>query len=155
MGLGRIDLSDLCQAFIVDILPAGSTIVELGSGYGTKRLTKHYTVYSVEQNKSWVGFCDKSNYIHAPIIDGWYDPGILKEQLPGEYDMLIIDGPGGVGRSYFMRHIELFPNLNNIPIIVDDANRNEERILLNELSNYLGKEYSLIENDPGTAYFMP
>ena len=33
----------------------GSTILELGSGTGTIELCKHYTVYSVEHDKKWIG----------------------------------------------------------------------------------------------------
>jgi hypothetical protein len=47
----------------------GSTIVELGSGTGTKILPSEYTVYSVEDNEEWVGHCEKANYIHAPLVE--------------------------------------------------------------------------------------
>ena len=46
-----------------------STIVELGSGNGTNRLVAEYTVYSIEDDEKWVGCCEGSNYIHAPLID--------------------------------------------------------------------------------------
>ena len=46
-----------------------STIVELGSGNGTNRLGAEYTVYSIEDDEKWVGYCEGSNYIHAPLID--------------------------------------------------------------------------------------
>lgn len=155
MGIGRIDLSDLCQEFITKTLPKDSTVLELGSGYGTKELVKNYTVYSVEQDLRWVNYCKESNYIYAPIVRGWYNTKILQEQLPSNYDMLIIDGPGGAGRSKFMENINLFPNIKNIPVIVDDANRDEEKILLEELSDYLNKPFTILEGDRGTAYFLP
>lgn len=155
MGLGRIDLSDKCQQFVTTLAPAGSTVLELGSGFGTKVLVKSFTVYSVEQSAQWVGHCPESNYIYAPIVNGWYDRNVLAEQLPKEYDILIIDGPGGTGRSKFLDNLDLFPLLNQVPIIVDDANRPEEKELLEGLSKHLNKPFQILAGDIGTAYILP
>lgn len=155
MGLGRIDLSDKCQQFVTTLAPAGSTVLELGSGFGTKVLVKSFIVYSVEQSAQWVGHCPESNYIHAPIVNGWYDRNVLAEQLPKEYDILIIDGPGGTGRSKFLDNLDLFPLLNQVPIVVDDANRPEEKELLEGLSKHLNKPFQILAGDIGTAYILP
>ena len=58
--------------YIRKILPEGSTIVELGSGWASEQLSKYYTVYSIEHSEKWL---DKynTNYIYAPIKNNWYE----------------------------------------------------------------------------------
>ena len=75
--------------------PKNSTILELGSGTGTIELVKHYTVYSIEHQKQWVGEASRSNYIYAPLktyggVFNWYDNHYLNN-LPKDYDLLLID----------------------------------------------------------------
>ena len=48
MGLGSVSISDQTIDFIRSILPAGSTILEFGSGAGTIALSEYYTMYSVD-----------------------------------------------------------------------------------------------------------
>ena len=95
MGLGRIDISDECQEFIKKTIPIGSNIIELGSGFGTKELVKNYKVYSIEQNIDWVDYVPESNYIYAPLKGNWYDPDIIKSNIPSKYSAILIDGPQG------------------------------------------------------------
>ena len=123
MGLGRIDISDECQEFIKKTIPLGSNIIELGSGHGTRELVKNYKVYSIEQNKKWIGYVPESNYIYAPLKGNWYDPDIIKSNIPLKYSAILIDGPQGKGRMGFMENLSLFSLLNEVPIIIDDANR--------------------------------
>ena len=160
---------------IENLIPSGSTILELGSGEGTRDLVKNYTVYSVEQDKSFINRVPESNYIFAPLVGyegsigesqnnglnyfegGWYDPLLLKEDLPLKYDLLLIDGPGGIlggSRLGIMKFIHLFPLINSIPIIVDDAERKNEKLLLNNLSSYLNKSYTILKNNKSIAYFI-
>jgi 16S rRNA A1518/A1519 N6-dimethyltransferase RsmA/KsgA/DIM1 with predicted DNA glycosylase/AP lyase activity len=125
-----------------------STILELGSGTGTKELCKLYTVYSVEHNQKWVNYTS-SNYIHAPIKNqngyNWYDIDILKKELPKEYDLILIDGPpGSIGRKPFLDNLNLF-NLN-VPIIIDDTNRKAEQELFLELNKKLNRKFEVISN---------
>ena len=76
------------RSAILQLLAEGAAVVELGSGDGTKWLTERYDVWSVEHDKEWIGLCEKSRYIHAPIVtlkDGetrWYDPVVLEDTLP-------------------------------------------------------------------------
>ena len=141
--------------FIKKTIPLGSNIIELGSGHGTRELVKNYKVYSIEQNKKWIGYVPESNYIYAPLKGNWYDPDIIKSNIPLKYSAILIDGPQGKGRMGFMENLSLFSLLNEVPIIIDDANRNEEKELLIALSSFLKKPYSILENDHGTAYIMP
>ena len=100
-------------------LKPGSTIVELGSGEGTAELLKTYKVYSIEHNEEYLGLHKGANYIHAPLVDLWYDPYAIKAGLPEKYDCLIIDGPPQniSRRRRFLTHIDLF---KKCPVIVDD-----------------------------------
>lgn len=136
------DVWSICSALyehILEILPGGSTMVELGSGWGSGELSKHFTVWSVEHDEKWIGKYD-TNYIHAPIIDGWYDVSTLKNQLPSSYDLLLVDGPPGkIGRGKFLEHLELFNT--DITIIFDDVNRPAEHKLMEEVSKKLGREF--------------
>jgi len=126
--------------WIEENIPFGSTILEFGSGEGTKRLSVNYDLYSVEHNPEWIGFA-KSTYIYAPIRlsdkhpgeIGWYDIDRIKEKLPSKIDLMIIDGPNGsIGRSGLLDHIEYFSW--DFPIIIDDLHREKEYIFSQTLS---------------------
>ena len=104
MSFGGWSINEVCFKYIREILPSGKTILEFGSGFGTEQLSKHYTMYSIENYEEWVGKY-KSTYIHAPIRNyeiggselfgdeefftapdipeqkGWYDPDIVKKNL--------------------------------------------------------------------------
>lgn len=122
--------------WILENIEPGSTILELGSGRGTVELVKRYEVFSVEHNKSWLGYTN-SNYIYSEIRNGWYD--LKKEDLPENYSLLIIDGPPGhIGRGGFLKNLHLF-NLDTT-ILVDDTHRRAEREIANELIDILDKE---------------
>lgn len=117
-------------------LPSSSTILELGSGAGTKELAKHFRVYSVEHD---VRFLDRydSTYIHAPIVEGWYDPAILAERLPASYDLLLVDGPPQqIGRGGILKHLTLFDLTK--PIVIDDVHRKAERRILDKIAKQVG-----------------
>lgn len=114
-------------------IPQGETILELGSGTGTFELVKEWNVYSIEHDDSWIGYTD-SNYIYAPIVDGWYDVESVKNGLPDEYSLILVDGPtGAIGRKGFINNIHLFNT--NVPIIIDDTHRAAELNIANELLN--------------------
>lgn len=121
--------------WILKNIPQGSTILELGSGSGTKELVKFYKVYSVEQNFVWVGKEPKSNYIYAPLVDGWYDEKMF-ESLPKEYDLLIVDGPIGKDRGNFVKFCERF---NDVPFLIDDTQRTIDREMAFSVAKKLNK----------------
>lgn len=124
--------------WILKTIPKGSTILELGSGNGTKELVKFYNVYSVEHDIEWVDLVPDSKYIHAPLIDGWYDVEILKTKLPTNYDLLLIDGPIGENRVNIINNYEIFKT--DIPIIIDDTNRENDNNIAIFLSEKLNKK---------------
>lgn len=117
--------------WIFDHVPRGRAIVELGSGDGTtKALCHDYELHSVEHNAKWVHRYP-TRYIHARLVNGWYDPKPLKDKLPSEYDLLIIDGPPCNDRRNIIKFFDLFRQ--DVPIILDDIERNGEIEILDFL----------------------
>jgi hypothetical protein len=134
---GGWSISETLFNWISVNLPIGSTILEFGSGEGTKYLVENYTVYSIEQNEEWVNYSPKSNYIYAPLVNGWYDIEIVKTNLPKKYDLLLVDGPIGRNRLNFLSHYKEFNC--DVPIIIDDTNRTIDKELSTTLSKLLNK----------------
>ena len=124
--------------YILEVIPKGSTIVELGSGWTSGQLSKYYTVYSLENHPKWLYKYD-TNYIAAPIIDRWYDVDIVRKNLPKNYSLILVDGPtGSIGREGFLKNIDLF-NLENVLIILDDVHRKAEYNLFVALAKHLNR----------------
>ena len=125
-------------AWIVNNIKHGSTILELGAGNtSTRYLSEYFTLYSVEDNPEYCNLWN-STYIYAPLKDGWYDVDVLKDNLPKEYDALLIDGPVGAGnRTGILNNLDLF-NLDAV-FIFDDTSRETERDLLNKVHKLTGK----------------
>ena len=115
-------------------LPAGATVVELGSGESSRCLVElGFKVYAVEQDEEFIGKHEGVNYIYAPIDPEtqWYDLDSVKAGLPDTFSALIIDGPNG-DRSYFascwrdILSVKSDESLMNRPIIViDDFHRSD------------------------------
>jgi hypothetical protein len=169
MGVGNVSISDECINFIRTIIPDGSTILELGSGNGTVRLSKYFKLYSVENQTEWMNaFPNNTTYINcktkyydneftAPDVVGkqtaWYDPEDLLPNLPKNYDMILIDGPGGHwGRGGFLKYIEHFNT--NVPIIFDDANRAAEIDLMIKVSEQIDRPYNILNTDKSVGYIL-
>ncbi len=139
-----IDLGLL--AAVEQLIPPKSTILELGSGEGTNLLTNQYNVYSVEDDLEWVGYCEGTTYIHSPLVTkdhngsttSWYDVQILAEQLPNDYQLILVDGPSGKnGRIGLLDNLSLFKT--DVPIILDDTIRSEEANIARELAFLLNR----------------
>ena len=65
MGFGDHSITKQTYELIQAILPAGKTILELGSGNGTKELVKYYNVISIEENEKWVNVVPESYMFHS------------------------------------------------------------------------------------------
>jgi hypothetical protein len=159
-------IQESCYNFIRQILPEGAVILELGSGIGTHHLSKHYTMFSIENYGEWIDKY-KSTYIYAPIVyyndkypapdlpgedghrqTGWYDYHLVKNNLPEHYDLILVDGPNGTfGRGGFLKHIEIFKH--DVPIIFDDVNREPEKELMIKTSDYLKRPYTYLDRFTG------
>ena len=140
--------------FVRDLLSKGATVLELGSGWASGKFSEHYTVYSVEHAKQWLGRYN-TNYIYAPIKNGWYDVAVLKGKLPVQYDLILVDGPPGViGRGGFYKNLDLFNT--NVPIIFDDTHRKAEYDLMINVANALGRDFSVVKSEGKTfGVIMP
>ena|SRR3990167_4050801 len=142
------------EDWIYEHLHIGKTILELGSGEGTDRLSGWFNMISIEHDEKWVGHTD-STYIHAPITPfrkpcavfpddaGWYDRDVLRAELPKHtYDLLLVDGPPNfIGRGGVYKYKELF-NLN-VPLIFDDAHRPRVLQILQRFSAHLRRPYTV------------
>ena len=135
-----------------------------------KILSKFYTMYSIENQSEWMDkFPDSTTYINCrmkeynnsdfqpPNIIGpqtsWYDPKDLFNKLPKNYDLILIDGPGGHwGRGGFLKFLDKFKT--NIPILFDDINREAEFDLMVKTSIILEKEYKILDNDKSLGYIL-
>lgn len=129
-------LSEEAFEWIFKNIPQGSTILELGSGSGTKELVKYYTVYSVEQDANFIDNEPKSNYIYAPIVNNWYDEKLF-DSIPKQYDLLIVDGPIKKDRCNFTKFCHRF---NNVPFLIDDTQREDDRKMALEVARLLNKK---------------
>lgn len=132
------------------LLPVGKTLLELGSGWASEEFSKYYTVYSIEHDQDWV---DKytTNYIYAPITNGWYDVEILKKELPAHYDLILVDGPPGwIGRGGFYTYLSLFNT--NVPIIFDDVNRPAEYELMVNVATFLHKKFVIFTDSSNKQF---
>jgi hypothetical protein len=125
----------------LEILPKGSTILEIGTGGGTELLVEHYSVVSVDDKTKY--HTGSSELLHVPLIAPdvesksfawrfpdatmWYDPELLKSKLEGRtYDALLIDGPpGGRTRAWMWYFYDKIFD-TSVPVIVDDVHRQYE-----------------------------
>jgi hypothetical protein len=138
-------------AFLRNHLPPTMVnIVELGSGDGTVHLREFGTVYSIEHDEKWLRTGPGMNYIHAPIVNGWYDPEAIRGKLPAQYDCIIVDGPpGDVGRGGMLEHLDLF---RPVPLLVDDVQRLLEVQLAAELARSRNESMSIHHLTSGRAF---
>jgi hypothetical protein len=147
--LGDWAITEGLYRFIRKVLPEGSTILELGSGIGTGRLSEHYKMISVEHDVDYLDLYP-SVYIHAPIKEHkalknheystfWYDADILRPQLKGlKYDLLLVDGPP-VDRAGFVKYFDMFDP--DVIIVFDDVNRRRDNKVMNSVAAKLKAPY--------------
>lgn len=145
------------------------TILEFGSGVGTRRLAATFEVISFEHDSDWLIYKDPPHkriwQVHAPIINGWYDYKQINwslrhyelcqigafavdfEDSPNTYYVprsaiagVLIDGPPHlIGRLGILNHLDDLKPFLNCPIFVDDTNREADMILAARLGESLGR----------------
>ena len=126
-------------------------LLELGSGWTSGQFSQHYTVYSIEHSPRWLGKYD-TNYIHVPIKNKWYNPNILKEKLPDNYDLILVDGPPGfIGRHGFYTHLDLFKT--DLTIIFDDVHRKAEYELMIRVGQKLQRNIVILNSNKSHKKF--
>lgn len=145
-NLNDMAISDEMFKYLKNNLKFGKTILEFGSGTGTIELTKHWKVFSVEQNKEWIGKAPKSTYIHAPINheDRWYDKKIVFDNIPKKYDLILVDGP--MNSQYRDGICQFWDKLDtSVPIIFDDTHYGPDREVALRAAKDLNKEWVEID----------
>jgi hypothetical protein len=141
--------------WIKNNLPKGSTILELGSGDGTKLLLEAgYKLISIENNPEYFGKYH-DDYILAKLHYEWYDrEAIVHGLYQRQYDLIIVDGPkGSIARMGFWDNRDLFDL--SVPIIVDDTVRSVEKEMVERFRGigFTAKNY--IDGRKSFAVLMP
>ena len=131
------EMCDGILGLIFSSVDSGKTILEFGSGDGTKKLVEHgYKVYSIEEN---VNFCNlhHDNYLHCSLVGDSYDTRTYNVQevldfvSDIKYDAILVDGPANGARHNL---VELFSHLNtDVVIFVDDIERRSDRQFFNAI----------------------
>ena len=143
-----------CFNYIRQILPDGSTLLELGSGLATNEFAKHYKVISIEQDINWVGKYN-STYIHAPLKQyvglqyPWFDVDALQALKSMKYDLILVDAPVAgsqkpTSRHGFHHNLHLFNT--EVPILFDDINRQGDYYNMVITANKLNKTYEVFKH---------
>lgn len=143
MNWGGSGIERVVFDFIIQNVPIGSVAIELGAGHvSTKALCVPYVLYSVEHDEKYIGHY-ASTYIHAPIVNDWYDRSKLIRMLPRKIDqkLILIDG---INRRGILNNLDLFNR--NALYIIHDTYRKEESDLALELAGALGRDYILHTN---------
>lgn len=146
-------------------------IVECGGGISTfyiARLLKNRGghLYTIEHNQKWLEFLeiglrkeallDAVTLIEAPLksrglgLDDipWYDPEVLRKQLPQEtkIDLLLVDGPTAYSKeTQYSRYPAVpyfLPSLRqNCTIVIDDVNREGEQEIVKRWEKLLNLDF--------------
>jgi hypothetical protein len=140
---GGNSISKVLYDYLLDTLPEGKTILELGSGWGTGQLMEHWNVWSIESEPAWYGKYNKTQSIFVPITEkgGWYDHDKMKAtmaKLVHDYDLLLVDGP------FHNRHliVDNFYMFNHAtPIVFDDVRRARGKHTIEAISALLNRPY--------------
>jgi hypothetical protein len=122
---------------LLEVIPEGSTVLELGTGFGTIPIAEKFKVISIENNPHW--HQGVSELIEVPVVDQlnipgsiskrfplykqWYDAELLRTKLAGkQYDAIIVDGPESPSRRPgFLFNRSIFDQ--TVPVIIDDFHR--------------------------------
>ncbi len=159
--------------WLTEHVPHGSTVLELGSGAGTRRLVGAFDVVTVEHDPAFMpgegpicpyivqsgethtirvrsGETHTIRYVHAPIVDGWYDADVIRE-IPTDYAAIIVDGPPGkIGRFGFAENLALFNT--DVVILFDDVHREAEWMLALTVAEWVQRPIETHKLADGRAF---
>ena len=158
-GFHNHSITENLYNYIRKTLADGSTILELGSGWGTGQLSKFYTMFSVEHDEEYLGKYD-STYLHVPLKEHkklanhhttlWYDAEVLKTMLENiSYDLLLVDGPPQT-RSGFYKYMTLFDE--HKIWVFDDMHREIDKRVVNSTASRLRRPYVVYISDDGKPF---
>lgn len=149
MQWGGYSISLELYDWLVSHVPAGATLLELGSGQASAKLAERWDLWSVEHSADWVGRYH-SQYLYAPLTShGWYD--LTGVTLPEGYACILVDGPPNqFDRRQLLDHLDLFET--SAAWVLDDTHRLTEHRLSLELGARLGREATLHECADGKGF---
>ncbi len=128
--------------YIKEKLPKDPVIIELGGGdCSTRAFSSIAKLYTIEHNNNFLKHTGLTNYIYAPIVNGWYDVEKVVPNLPSDYDMIFLDGPSGHNmwlRDGILKNLHIFKK--NTPFVIHDVWREEDKKLAIDIAKCLEKE---------------
>lgn len=141
MTFGGWSISRTLFERMLDEIPEGAQVVELGSGAASRSLALHWSLLSYEHDAAYLASTSdfpEWRIVHAPLRGGWYDPDIIRSTIPKRYAALLIDGPPtGRRRLHMLSHLDLFDWTARI--FIDDMHRAAEVQLANRLAAHVGR----------------
>ena len=158
---GDASIDESLFDYINEICPPGGIILELGSGWGTSQLCKHWEVISIEHDIKYVEMLD-NRVIHAPLTphkairnfeceNEWYDREVLTKELKGlDYDLLLVDGPPGTTRCGIIKYLSMFKE--DVPMIFDDLQRRADMKIINSCAAKLKRRYTIYPHFEGKPF---
>jgi len=127
----RPELTEQHLQQISRVLREGGKVLQLGSGESTQQLIEAgYQVVSIEEKTTRMGQARGAAYIHAPLVNGWYDfDSIIRtKRVWNGYSLLLIDGPRA-GEKKIPSWL-----LQGSPVLINNTHQPEERKLAESLS---------------------
>ena len=142
------DIGEALEYTLKSRFKKGSTLLELGSGEGTERLSTHFRMISIEDNPLFLNLYN-SEYYHVNIDPRthWYNRHEMTFVLGLKYDLILIDAPRAIpadARKGFLHNMDLFNC--EIPIFVDDTHRQPELELAFEIATKLKRGMEIIND---------
>lgn len=130
--------------WILENIPKGSVVIELGSGHcSTKALSLYYELYSIEHNPEFANLFPNVKYLVTDNASGWYEREKVKEFIPekSKQTMIFIDG---THRAGILDNLDLF-NPDAV-YLIHDTYREIEIKLANDLSSKLNRPVKFYDN---------
>lgn len=133
--------------FILEHIPQGSRVLELGAGFcSTPALAEYYDLTSIEHQEE---YAKHPNTCLLNITDGWYDLKELANILTHDYELIFIDG---VNRAAFLQNIDMFKNIKSV--LIHDTYRPTELGLAYLVAEKLNKNLYINKEGDHFAYIL-
>lgn len=134
--------------YILDKIPEGSNVIELGSGFcSTKAFSLFYKVWSVDHCEDYLNLVKGVNYKFADnkgSNENWYDRKALVGFFPDKKTqaLIFIDG---LHRQGILDNLDLFNP--DAMYIVHDTYREEEIQLTHDLADILERDALFVDTN--------
>ena len=94
-------------------IPEGAKVLQFGTSTKSGWLAKRYLLCTVESKIEEINEHD-SEYVFAPLADGWYSRDEIAKFAPTEYDCILINS--GVHQKGILKNLDLLSK--RVPIFV-------------------------------------